>query len=173
VLKGHIALALCVFPKGTSGSQLDALARASLWQAGLDYDHGTGHGVGSYLGVHEGPQRISKLPNSQALLPGMIVSNEPGYYKTGAYGIRIENLVVVEKRDGLGEAGREIYGFETITLAPIDREAIARSLLEPHEVAWLDRYHARVREALTPLVDAETSAWLAEVTRPLGTGATP
>jgi Xaa-Pro aminopeptidase len=173
VLKGHIALALCVFPKGTSGSQLDALARASLWQAGLDYDHGTGHGVGSYLGVHEGPQRISKLPNSQALLPGMIVSNEPGYYKTGAYGIRIENLVVVEKRDGLGEAGREIYGFETITLAPIDREAIARSLLEPHEVAWLDRYHARVREALTPLVDAETAAWLAEVTRPLGTGATP
>ncbi|HEV8014262.1 MAG TPA: aminopeptidase P family protein [Stellaceae bacterium] len=168
VLKGHIALALCVFPKGTSGSQLDALARASLWQAGLDYDHGTGHGVGSYLGVHEGPQRISKLPNAQALLPGMIVSNEPGYYKTGAYGIRIENLVVVEKRDGLGEAGREIYGFETITLAPIDRAAIDPSLLEPQEIAWLDRYHAQVRDTLTPLVDARTAAWLAQVTRPLG-----
>jgi Xaa-Pro aminopeptidase len=171
VLKGHIALALCVFPKGTSGSQLDALARASLWQAGLDYDHGTGHGVGSYLGVHEGPQRISKLPNTQALLPGMIVSNEPGYYKTGAYGIRIENLVVVEKREGLGEAGREIYGFETITLAPIDREAIDRSLLEPHEIAWLDQYHTRVRKALAPLVDAQAVAWLARVTRPLGAGA--
>jgi Xaa-Pro aminopeptidase len=167
VLKGHIALAACAFPKGTSGSQLDALARASLWQAGLDYDHGTGHGVGSYLGVHEGPQRISKLPNSQALMPGMIVSNEPGYYKTGAYGIRIENLVVVEKRDGLGEAGREIYGFETITLAPIDREAIEPSLLAPQEIAWLDDYHARVRETLTPLVGAATAAWLAQVTRPL------
>jgi Xaa-Pro aminopeptidase len=167
VLKGHIMLATCVFPKGTSGSQLDALARAALWQAGLDYDHGTGHGVGSYLGVHEGPQRISKLPNSQALMPGMIVSNEPGYYKTGAYGIRIENLVVVEKRDGLGEAGREIYGFETITLAPIDREAIEPSLLAPQEIAWLDEYHARVRETLTPLVDGATAAWLAQVTRPL------
>jgi len=167
VLKGHVALAMCVFPKGTSGSQLDALARASLWQAGLDYDHGTGHGVGSYLGVHEGPQRISKLPNAQALLPGMIVSNEPGYYKTGAYGIRIENLVVVEEREGLGEAGREIYGFETITLAPIDRHAIDASLLEPHEIAWLDDYHRRVREALTPLVDAETAAWLMQATRPL------
>jgi Xaa-Pro aminopeptidase len=167
VLKGHIALATCAFPKGTSGSQLDALARAALWQAGLDYDHGTGHGVGSYLGVHEGPQRISKLPNTQALLPGMIVSNEPGYYKTGAYGIRIENLVVVEKREGLGEAGREIYGFETITLAPIDRDSIDLSLLEPHEIAWLDQYHARVRELLTPLVDAATASWLAQVTQPL------
>jgi Xaa-Pro aminopeptidase len=167
VLKGHIALATCVFPKGTSGSQLDALARAALWQAGLDYDHGTGHGVGSYLGVHEGPQRISKLPNSQALLAGMIVSNEPGYYKAGAYGIRIENLVVVEKREGLGEAGREFYGFETITLAPIDREAIEPSLLGPQEIAWLDEYHARVRETLTPLVDTATASWLAQVTRPL------
>ena len=117
--------------------------------------------------MHEGPQRISKLPNNQALLPGMIVSNEPGYYKTGAYGIRIENLVVVEKRDGLGEAGREIYGFETITLAPIDREAIEPSLLGSQEIAWLDDYHARVRETLTPLVDAATGSWLAQVTRPL------
>lgn len=171
VLKGHIALATCAFPKGTTGSQLDALARASLWQAGLDYDHGTGHGVGSYLGVHEGPQRISKLPNSQALLPGMIVSNEPGYYKTGAYGIRIENLVVVEKREGVGEAGRDIYGFETITLAPIDRNAIDVALLEPHEILWLDQYHARVRAVLTPVVDATTAAWLAAATEPLATGA--
>ena len=166
VLKGHIALALCHFPKGTSGSQLDALARASLWQAGLDYDHGTGHGVGAYLGVHEGPQRISKMPSAQALLPGMIVSNEPGYYKTDAYGIRIENLVVVEKLDGVGEAGREFYGFETITLAPIDRNAIDASLLSPDEIAWLDAYHARVRASLTPLVDAETKAWLATATMP-------
>jgi Xaa-Pro aminopeptidase len=170
VLKGHIALATCVFPKGTSGSQLDALARAALWQAGLDYDHGTGHGVGAYLGVHEGPQRISKLPNSQALLPGMIVSNEPGYYKTGDYGIRIENLVIVEKRDGLGEAGREIYGFETITLVPIDRDAIELSLLGAQENAWLDDYHARVRGTLTPRVDAATAAWLAQVTLPLMQG---
>jgi Xaa-Pro aminopeptidase len=168
VLKGHIALATCRFPKGTTGSQLDALARASLWQAGLDYDHGTGHGVGSYLGVHEGPQRISKVPNSQALLPGMIVSNEPGYYKAGAYGIRIENLVVVTKLDGLGEGGREVYGFETLTLAPIDRAAIDRNLLGSGEIAWIDAYHARVRAELLPRVDAETAAWLAQATRPIG-----
>ena len=167
VLKGHIALATCRFPKGTTGSQLDSLARASLWQAGLDYDHGTGHGVGSYLGVHEGPQRISKLPNNQALLPGMIVSNEPGYYKTGAYGIRIENLVVVTKLEGLGEGGREIYGFETVTLAPIDRHAIDAALLEKHEIDWLDAYHERVRAELTPLVDAATASWLTEATRPI------
>ncbi len=167
VLKGHIALATCRFPKGTTGSQLDALARAALWQDGLDYDHGTGHGVGSYLGVHEGPQRISKLPNNQALLPGMIVSNEPGYYKTGAYGIRIENLVVVTKLESVGEGGRDFYGFETLTLAPIDCNAIERSLLVPHEIAWLDAYHARVRDALTPLVDRETVSWLEDVTRPL------
>ncbi len=174
VLKGHIALATCRFPKGTTGSQLDALARAALWQVGLDYDHGTGHGVGSYLGVHEGPQRISKLPNSQALLPGMIVSNEPGYYKTGAYGIRIENLVVVVKLDELGENGRDIYGFETITLAPIDRKAIERALLTPDEVAWLDAYHARVWAALSTQVDGETASWLADATRPLGAdGRTP
>ena len=166
VLKGHIALALCRFPRGTTGSQLDALARAALWQGGLDYDHGTGHGVGSYLGVHEGPQRISKLPNSQPLLPGMIVSNEPGYYKAGAYGIRIENLIVVIKLDGIGE-GREIYGFETITLAPIDLNAIEKSLLEPHETDWLNSYHARVRDTLMPLVDGDTGAWLREATRAL------
>lgn len=167
VLKGHIALASCRFPKGTTGSQLDALARRALWQAGLDYDHGTGHGVGSYLGVHEGPQRISKLPNSQPLLPGMIVSNEPGYYKAGAYGIRIENLVLVEKVDTLGEGGHEIYGFETLTLAPIDLNAIDPALLELNEIEWLNSYHAEVRAKVMPLVDAQTAAWLVGATRAL------
>jgi Xaa-Pro aminopeptidase len=166
VLKGHIALALARFPKGTTGTQLDAFARRALWQEGLDYDHGTGHGVGSYLGVHEGPQRISKAPNGQALLPGMIVSNEPGYYKTGGYGIRIENLVLVQPAEGASE--REMLGFETLTLAPIDRNLIEPSLLEDDEIAWLDAYHTRVRETLTPLVDAETAHWLAAATQPIG-----
>src|SRR5207248_4841163 len=169
VLKGHIALATARFPKGTTGTQLDALARMALWQKGLDYDHGTGHGVGSYLGVHEGPQRISKAPNAQPLLPGMIVSNEPGYYKTGAYGIRIENLVAVQPADGgPGEANeRDMLCFETLTLAPIDRTLVMRELLEADELAWLDGYHKRVREVLTPLVDPETARWLAEATAPL------
>jgi Xaa-Pro aminopeptidase len=166
VLKGHIALALARFPKGTTGTQLDSFARRSLWQAGLDYDHGTGHGVGSYLGVHEGPQRISKAVSTQALLPGMIVSNEPGYYKTGAYGIRIENLVLVQPTAAGGE--REMLGFETLTLAPIDRMLIEPALLEDDEIAWLDAYHARVREELTPLVDPDTANWLAAATRPIG-----
>jgi Xaa-Pro aminopeptidase len=165
VLKGHIALALARFPKGTTGTQLDGFARRGLWQAGLDYDHGTGHGVGSYLGVHEGPQRISKAPSAQPLLPGMIVSNEPGYYKTGAYGIRIENLVLVQPSDGAAE--REMLGFETLTLAPIDRTLVDPSLLEDEEIAWLDRYHAQVRETLTPLVDPDTASWLAAATRPI------
>ena len=165
VLKGHIALALARFPKGTTGTQLDAFARHALWQKGLDYDHGTGHGVGSYLGVHEGPQRISKAPNSQALLPGMIVSNEPGYYKTGAYGIRIENLVVVQPAEGSTE--REMLGFETLTLAPIDRNLIDTSLLDDEEIAWLDAYHKRVCETLTPLVDPDTAHWLAAATEPI------
>ena len=165
VLKGHIALATCRFPKGTTGSQLDALARRALWEAGLDYDHGTGHGVGSYLAVHEGPQRISKLPNAQPLLPGMIVSDEPGYYKAGAYGIRIENLVLVTPLGAAGE--RQILGFETLTLAPIDRALIEPALLEAAEIAWLDAYHARVDAEIAPLVDAATRRWLAEATRPL------
>ncbi|HWG79978.1 MAG TPA: M24 family metallopeptidase C-terminal domain-containing protein, partial [Stellaceae bacterium] len=149
-----------------TGSQLDSLARRALWEIGLDYDHGTGHGVGSYLAVHEGPQRISKLPNTQALLPGMIVSNEPGYYKAGAYGIRIENLVVVTALERSG-GEREMLGFETITLAPIDRALVDTTLLDAGETAWLDAYHARVREELTPLVDADTARWLAAATRPL------
>ncbi len=166
VLKGHIALALARFPLGTTGSQLDALARMPLWQAGLDYDHGTGHGVGSYLSVHEGPQRISKLPNTQALRPGMIVSNEPGYYKTDGYGIRVENLVTVVAID-LPGAERPMLGFETLTCAPIDLALVEPSLLDPTEIDWLDAYHLRVRETLTPLVDAETARWIAESTRPI------
>jgi Xaa-Pro aminopeptidase len=165
VLKGHIALALARFPKGTTGTQLDGFARRGLWQAGLDYDHGTGHGVGSYLGVHEGPQRISKAPSTQPLLPGMIVSNEPGYYKTGAYGIRIENLVLVQPSNGAAE--REMLGFETLTLAPIDRTLVDPSLLDDDEIAWLDAYHAHVREVLTPLVDPPTAHWLAQATQPI------
>jgi Xaa-Pro aminopeptidase len=168
VLKGHIALATARFPKGTTGTQLDSFARRALWQVGLDYDHGTGHGVGSYLSVHEGPQRISKAPNTQPLLPGMIVSNEPGYYKTGAYGIRIENLIVVQpdERDAK-ENGRDMLHFETITLAPIDRNLVARDLLDRDEAAWLDGYHARVRETIGPLVDAETARWLETATAPI------
>ncbi len=178
VLKGHIALATARFPRGTSGSQLDVLARQHLWQAGLDYDHGTGHGVGSYLNVHEGPQRISKVPNRVALEPGMIVSNEPGYYKTGAYGIRIENLVavveseVMEEGRGGPESGeaeeRAMLAFETLTLAPIDRNLIALKLLSPAETAWLDAYHARVRSAHLDKLDPETAAWLDAATKPLG-----
>ncbi len=165
VLKGHIALATARFPAGTSGSQLDALARVALWREGLDYDHGTGHGVGHYLCVHEGPQRISKLPNTVALKPGMVVSNEPGYYRTGAYGIRIENLVAVSK---LGESeGGELLGFETLTLAPIDRTLVDVSLLSAEEIAWLDAYHARVRAEIGPQLEGEARAWLGEATAPL------
>ncbi len=164
VLKGHIALATARFPEGTSGSALDAFARRPLWEAGLDYDHGTGHGVGSYLSVHEGPQNISKRPINQPLKPGMIVSNEPGFYKTGEYGIRIENLVVVtEPRDFGGE--RPMMEFETITLAPIDLELVEPSLLSAEERAWLNAYHARVRETISPLVDEETRLWLARAAR--------
>jgi Xaa-Pro aminopeptidase len=169
VLKGHIALATARFPKGTTGTQLDGFARRALWQVGLDYDHGTGHGVGAYLSVHEGPQRISKAPNAQPLLPGMIVSNEPGCYKTGAYGIRIENLIVVQPvaRPPQGDGTRELFCFETITLAPIDRNLVARDLLDRDETAWLDAYHDRVRATIGPLVDGETRAWLEQATAPL------
>jgi Xaa-Pro aminopeptidase len=164
VLKGHIALAMARFPAGTTGSQLDALARYHLWQAGLDYDHGTGHGVGAYLSVHEGPHRISKMANNVALLPGMIVSNEPGYYKTDAYGIRIENLVAVREA-AIDGADRRYYEFETLTLAPIDLACIERGLLTDPERNWLNAYHRRVREAVGPDVDDATRAWLAEATR--------
>ncbi|ACG78717.1 metallopeptidase M24 family protein [Phenylobacterium zucineum HLK1] len=167
VLKGHLALARVRFPAGTTGSQLDALARVPLWEAGLDYDHGTGHGVGSYLGVHEGPQRISKAPNTVALRPGMIVSNEPGYYKEGEYGIRIENLQFVTEAEPVAGGERPMHGFEALTLAPIDRRLVVKEMLTPEELAQFDAYHARVAREIGPLLDGEAKAWLAEVTAPL------
>jgi Xaa-Pro aminopeptidase len=167
VLKGHIALATARFPEGTSGGQLDGFARAALWADGVDYDHGTGHGVGAYLGVHEGPQRIGKAGAGPALKPGMVVSNEPGYYKTGGYGIRIENLVVVQEADAPVGAEKPLLEFETITLAPIDLRLVDNTLLTGSEKAWLNAYHARVREALKALVAEETAPWLAEATQAL------
>jgi Xaa-Pro aminopeptidase len=164
VLKGHIALARARFPRGTTGSQLDALARLSLWEAGLDYDHGTGHGVGHFLCVHEGPHRISKIANSVALEPGMIVSNEPGYYKTGAYGIRIENLVAVVEGMPIPGGERPMLAFESLTLAPIDRTLIESALLSTEERAWLDAYHARVLRTLRPYLGGEDLAWLEAAT---------
>ena len=164
VLKGHIGIATARFPEGTSGAQLDAFARMELWKAGFYYDHGTGHGVGSYLSVHEGPQRISKMGH-QPLKPGMIVSNEPGYYKAGAYGIRIENLCVVTPPAPVEGGERMMMGFETLTLAPIDLALVERSLLTEEEADWLNAYHARVRAVLSPGLDAETRAWLEEATR--------
>jgi len=169
VLKGHIAIARAVFPDGIAGSQLDSFARADLWAAGLDFDHGTGHGVGSYLSVHEGPARISKL-GTAALKRGMILSNEPGYYKTGHFGIRIENLVLVAEAEAVPGAEKPLNRFETLTLAPIDRRLIERRMLTPAEIEWLDAYHAEVRETLTPLVESDVRAWLAAATAPLGRG---
>lgn len=166
VLKGHIGIATARFPDGTSGAQLDAFARMALWKSGLDYDHGTGHGVGSYLSVHEGPQRISKMGHVP-LKPGMIVSNEPGYYKAGGYGIRIENLCVVTPPAPIEGGERMMMGFETLTLAPLDLNLVEKTLLTVEEVDWLNAYHVRVREALTPGLDAETKAWLAGATRPI------
>lgn len=167
VLKGHIALSRIRFPEGTTGHQLDALARVPMWMAGLDYDHGTGHGVGSYLGVHEGPQRIAKAVNSQPLLPGMIVSNEPGYYKGGEWGIRIENLQVVTPAEPIEGGERPMLGFETLTMAPIDRRLIEVGLLDPVERAWMDAYHAEVLAKVGPLVDGEARDWLEQACAPL------
>jgi len=165
VLKGHLAISRAVFPKGTSGAQLDAFARAPLWQAGLDFDHGTGHGVGSYLSVHEGPQRLSKL-GTTPLEPGMILSNEPGYYKEGAYGIRIENLIVVEERVIPG-GDRTMYGFETVTWCPYERALIDLSLLDEGELAWINAYHAQVWSNLAPLVEGDAKSWLEQACLPL------
>ncbi len=159
VLKGHIAIATAVFPENTSGAQLDPLARVALWQAGLDFDHGTGHGVGSYLSVHEGPARISKL-GTVALRRGMIQSNEPGYYKTADYGIRTENLVLVIAAPEPAGAEKPLNMFETLTLAPIDRRLIDTKMLTGKERSWVDSYHERVREVIAPLLDAETRRWL-------------
>ncbi|MGC2124833.1 MAG: aminopeptidase family protein P, partial [Xanthobacteraceae bacterium] len=168
VLKGHIAIARAVFPDGTSGAQLDTLARQFLWRAGLDFDHGTGHGVGSYLSVHEGPARISKLGGAP-LQRGMILSNEPGYYRAGAYGIRIENLVLVAEAPAVAAAEKPLNAFETLTLAPIDLRLVDQELLTAEEISWLDAYHARVRDVLAPLVDEQTRRWLTAATAPLAT----
>ena len=171
VLKGHIALARACFPKGTLGSQLDPLARQHLWLAGVDYAHGTGHGVGSFLSVHEGPQRIAKPSGGQAgteqeLLPGMIVSDEPGYYRTGEYGIRIENLLLVEQREIAGAEG-EFFGFEMLTHVPFDRRLVDCSLLARDEVSWWNDYHARVLEIVAPQIEGGALAWLKAQSAPL------
>jgi Xaa-Pro aminopeptidase len=171
VLKGHIALALAVFPEGTNGSQLDSFARQFLWAAGLDYAHGTGHGVGSFLSVHEGPQRIAKSAGGQAgtgqaLLPGMILSNEPGYYKAGEYGIRIENLVLVEER-AIPGAEAMFMGFETLTWVPIDRALVEPALLLPHEREWWNAYHAKTKSLLAPQLAGADLAWLEAACEPL------
>jgi Xaa-Pro aminopeptidase len=166
VLKGHIAIANAVFPDGTTGAQLDTLARQFLWRDGRDFDHGTGHGVGSYLSVHEGPARISKL-GVAPLKRGMILSNEPGYYRPGAYGIRIENLILIAEAAPVADAEKPLNCFETLTLAPIDRRLVEPSLMTDEEIAWLDAYHARVREALSAAVDEQTRTWLDDACAPL------
>lgn len=166
VLKGHIAIATAAFPAGTRGVELDPLARRALWDAGLDFDHGTGHGVGSYLSVHEGPQSISKR-GTTVLQAGMIISNEPGYYKEGSFGIRIENLVLVAPAKKPADGDRPMMTFETLTLAPIDRRLVAVSLLTPAERAWLNDYHARVLDEIGPKLDDTDKAWLAQACKPV------
>ena len=171
VLKGHIAVATALFPKGTRGTQLDSFARRPLWEAGLDYAHGTGHGVGSFLSVHEGPQRIAPVTSSQSggdepLQAGMILSNEPGYYKTGEYGIRIENLVLVVEKEIEG-AEKDMLGFETLTFAPIDRRLIVKEMLSPAELEWLNDYHAQVLEKIGPKLSGSDREWLEKACAPL------
>jgi Xaa-Pro aminopeptidase len=167
VLKAHIAMATIRFPAGTSGMALDAIARAPMWAAGLDYDHGTGHGVGSYLGVHEGPQRIAKWGTSQPLLEGMILSNEPGYYREGHWGIRIETLQVVTPAEVPEGGERPMHGFEQLTFAPIDRKLIAVEMLTPDERAYVDAYHAETLAKVGPLMDGEALDWLKRACAPL------
>lgn len=165
VLKGMIQLTLARFPEKTTGTQLDLLARQALWNAGLNFAHGTGHGVGSFLSVHEGPQSISPRNNDTNLAPGMILSNEPGYYKEEAYGIRIENLIMVSPAAEIEGGETEMMGFETLTLAPIDLRAVLPELLTEQERNWLDAYHVRVRETLAPMLSSEEAAWLEQATR--------
>jgi len=167
VLKAHIAIAAARFPKGTRGQDLDPYARRPLWDAGLDFDHGTGHGVGSYLSVHEGPQRISRL-GTEELKPGMILSNEPGYYREGNYGIRLENLVLVTPPEKIDGGEREMMAFETLTLVPFDRRLIDPKQLERSELAWLNAYHARVRREVEPLLLSDDRPWLRHATAPIG-----
>ena len=166
VLKGHIGIATARFPKGTRGVDIDVLARIALWQHGMDYAHGTGHGVGSYLSVHEGPQSISRR-GMQELLPGMIVSNEPGYYRAGAFGIRIENLVLVREAEEIDVGDTPMLGFETLTLCPIDQRLIDPVMLTDDELHWLNAYHGWVRHQLTPLVSDDTAEWLRRATEPM------
>ncbi|MES2496622.1 MAG: aminopeptidase P family protein [Pseudomonadota bacterium] len=167
VLKGHVAIARAVFPRGTRGGQLDILARQHLWAVGLDYAHGTGHGVGAYLSVHEGPQRIATFGGGdEPLQAGMILSNEPGYYKTGEYGIRIENLILTVPV-AIDGAEKDMFGFETLTFAPYDRSLIDVSMLDSGEIAWIDGYHAKVQEIVGPQLDGDSAAWLRDRTAPL------
>ena len=167
VLKGHIALSSIHFPEGTTGAELDVLARQYLWEVGLDYGHGTGHGVGCYLGVHEGPQSISKR-NKVPLKVGMVLSNEPGFYKAGHYGIRIENLQTVVEILGVSGSERKVFGFEPLTLVPFDRKLIDRTMLSAPEIKWINAYHARIAAVLRPMLDGEAVLWLERATRELG-----
>ncbi|MDD5586253.1 MAG: aminopeptidase P family protein [Alphaproteobacteria bacterium] len=166
VLKGHIALAAIVFPEGTTGAELEVLARQFLWPLGLDYGHSTGHGIGNYLGVHEGPQALSRR-STTPLKPGMALSNEPGYYKTNKYGIRIENIQAVIERPEITSAERKMFGFDPLTLVPIDKRLVVFDMLSAAERKWLNDYHLRVRQAVRPLVDNGTAKWLDEATAPL------
>ena len=166
VLTGHIAVATARFPKGTRGIDLDPFARRALWAIGADFDHGTGHGIGSYLSVHEGPQSISRA-GMVPLQPGMLISNEPGFYKVGAYGIRIENVVLVTEPEKVSNSEREMMGFETLTLAPIDRRLIMAEMLSDEERAWINAYHARVFETLSPDLDQPARVWLQRATEPI------
>jgi Xaa-Pro aminopeptidase len=167
VLKAHIAIATARFPKGTRGQDLDPFARRPLWEAGLDFDHGTGHGVGSYLSVHEGPQRLSRLGTVE-LEPGMILSNEPGLYREGQYGIRLENLVLVTPPEKIAGGTREMMGFDTLTLVPFDRRLIDPKQLLPFELAWVNAYHARIRREIEPILLSDDRAWLRHATAPIG-----
>ncbi|MCZ6831542.1 MAG: aminopeptidase P family protein [Gammaproteobacteria bacterium] len=167
VLKGCIALDKIRFPDGTTGGQLDILARQFLWQQGFDYDHGTGHGVGSFLSVHEGPQRIGKVVSDVALKPGMVVSDEPGYYKTDRYGMRCENLVVVTEIGKMEDTGRPWYGFEVLTMVPFDMRMIDVALLTPAELNWLNSYHSKVLAVIGPLLEGSDLQWLEAATSPL------
>jgi Xaa-Pro aminopeptidase len=165
-MRGHIAIATAIFPQGVGGAHLDALARRALWQVGLDYDHGTGHGVGSYLGVHEGPVSISRAARAVPIAAGIILSNEPGFYLPDHYGIRLENLLLVCAAD-LPGASKPFLRFETLTLAPFDRRLLDTTMMTAEETDWLDAYHARVLDAVGPELDGADRQWLAEACAPL------
>ncbi len=167
VMKGHVAIATLVFPEGVAGPHVDAFARRALWRAGLDYDHGTGHGVGSYLSVHEGPVSLSRAARPVPIAPGMILSNEPGFYLPGGYGIRLENLLLVQPAD-LPGAAKPFLRFETLTLAPFDRTLLDARLLDVWEREWLDAYHARVWQAVGPALGGAARGWLEAACAPLG-----